>query len=57
VRPNNKTNTRKTKEIARRKYAERQIDKWLKWSFVNRGKILYKDLVLIQNQYNIKCNG
>ena len=30
----------KAKEIARRKYAERQIDKYVKWSWNVKGKVL-----------------
>ena len=47
----------KTKELARKKYAERQIDKFVKWSFENKGYIKYKDIVKKQEEYNIKCYG
>lgn len=43
------------KQIARQKYAERQIDKWVKWSWENRGKVKYKELVELQDKYGIKC--
>ena len=55
MRRNGKTDPRKAKAIARRKYAERQIDKWCKWSWDIRGKIKYKELVEIQNKYGIKA--
>tara|TARA_R110000803_G_scaffold34220_1_gene74808 strand:- start:1305 stop:1451 length:147 start_codon:yes stop_codon:yes gene_type:complete len=42
------------KELSRRKYVERQIDKWIKWSINNRGRVLFKELVEKQNQFNIK---
>jgi|TARA_R110000850_G_scaffold143075_1_gene265358 hypothetical protein len=42
------------KRLARKAYGERQIDKWVKWSWTNRGKILWKELVEKQNQYKIK---
>jgi len=42
------------KRLARKAYGERQIDKWVKWSWTNRGKILWKELVEKQNEYKIK---
>jgi hypothetical protein len=57
MRRDNKTNPGGAKELARKKYAERQIDKWIKWSWENRGKIKYKELIEMQNQYGIKCYG
>jgi len=44
MRRNSKINPKLAKIIARKKYAERQIDKWVKWSWQ-------------QNQYNIKVYG
>ena len=55
MRRNSKINPKLSKLIARRKYAERQIDKWVKWRMQNKGFILYKDLVEMQNNFNIKC--
>mgnify|MGYP003132244754 FL=1 len=55
MRRNNKIDIRVTKQLARQKYAERQIDKWVKWRMQNKGYILYKDLVEMQNNFNIKC--
>ncbi len=54
MRQNNRVDPREAKRIARQKYAERKIDKWIKWSWDVRGKIKYKDLVKIQDKYNIK---
>ena len=45
------------KQVARQKYAERQIDKWVKWSWENRGKVKYEELVELQDKYGIKCYG
>ena len=53
MRQNSTANPKLEKLIARQKYAERQIDKWVKWSWENRGKILYKELVEYQDKYNI----
>ena len=55
MRRNSKTDPRQAKVIARKKYAERQIDKWVKWSWEIRGKIKYKELVEKQDYYKIKC--
>ncbi len=57
MRRNSKVDPRQAKKIARRKYAERQIDKWCKWSWSIRGKIKYKELVEKQDYYGIKCYG
>lgn len=57
MRQNSTANTRQAKVIARQKYAERQIDKFVKWSWKVRGKVIYKELVEYQNQYGIKCYG
>ena len=46
MRRNSKVNPNLSKIIARKKYAERQIDKWVKWSWNQRGKIKYKEDVV-----------
>ena len=53
MRRNDKANPRKEKEIARIKYAERQIDKWVKWSWQQRGRVKYRELVELQERYGI----
>jgi hypothetical protein len=57
MRQNNRVNPREAKDLARRKYAERQIEKFIKWSWDVRGKVLYTELVELQNKYGIKCYG
>jgi hypothetical protein len=57
MRRNNKLDPGQEKRIARQKYAERQIDKWVKWSWEVKGYIKFKDLVNIQERYNIKVYG
>tara|TARA_R100001377_G_scaffold1108_1_gene950 strand:- start:624 stop:797 length:174 start_codon:yes stop_codon:yes gene_type:complete len=57
MRRNNKVNPWETKRIARQKYAERQIDKFVKWSWEIRGKVKFKELVEQQDKYNIKVYG
>tara|TARA_R110002020_G_scaffold1211_3_gene5891 strand:- start:436 stop:603 length:168 start_codon:yes stop_codon:yes gene_type:complete len=46
-----------SKHIARVKYAERQIDHFIKWSIEGRGSLKWKDLEMIHKKYNIKCYG
>ena len=53
MRRNNKVNPQRAKQIARQKYAERQIDKYVKWSIEVRGYVKYKDIVEHQEKYNI----
>jgi len=57
MRHNNTADPKQKKRLARQMYAERQINKWVKWSWEMRGKIKYKELVELQNQYGIKCYG
>ena len=57
MRYNDRINPEQSKKIARNKYAERHIDKFIKWSVETRGKLLYKELEELHNKYNIKCYG
>ena len=57
MRRDSKVNPGQAKRVARQMYAERQIDKWCKWSWDMRGKIKYKELVEQQDKYNIKVYG
>jgi len=57
MRQNSKPNPREAKRQARLRYAERHIDNWWKWSYNIRKKILYKELVKIQDKFNIKVYG
>ena len=57
MRRNNTPNPRLAKQIARQKYAERQIDRFVKWSFDVKGYVKLKDIIKLQDKYNIKCYG
>jgi hypothetical protein len=57
MRRNNKVNPKFAKKIARQKYAERQIDKFIKWSVDTRGYVKYSDIVEQHNKYNIIVSG
>jgi plasmid rolling circle replication initiator protein Rep len=52
-----KINPFEAKKLARQKYAERQIDKFVKWSWEIKGKVRYKDIVKLQDKYNMKFYG
>jgi hypothetical protein len=53
MRSGNRDNKGNAKEIARKNYAIRQIDRFTKWSIENKGYIKYKDIVDLHNKYNI----
>ena len=52
-----KINPFEAKRIAKRYYAERQIEKFVKWSWEMKGKVRYKDIVKLQNKYEMKFYG
>ena len=54
MRRDSKHNPFEAKRLARQKYAERQIDKFVKWSWDVRGKVRYKELIELMDKYNIK---
>ena len=55
MRRNSKVNPKLSKIVARQNYRDRQIDKWWKWSWQQRGRIKYKELVKYQDQYKLKA--
>jgi|15BtaG_2_1085339.scaffolds.fasta_scaffold38017_3 hypothetical protein len=55
MRRNDKVDPRQKKEVARQKYAERQISKFVKWSWCIKGKVRSRDIKDLQDEYNIKC--
>ena len=57
MRRNSKVNPKLSKVVARQNYRDRQIDKWSKWSWEQRNKIKYKELVSYQDQYKLKVYG
>ena len=57
MRRNNKVNPKLSKIIARQNYRDRQIDKWWKWSWQQRSRVKYKELVHYQNEYKLKVYG
>ena len=57
MRQNRRTNLKENKRIARIKYGERQIDKFVKWSINKKGYVKFKDITRLQKEYNINCYG
>ena len=57
MRRDSKVNPGPTKRIARQMYVERQIAKWVKWTWDMRGRIKYKELIEQQDKYKIKVYG
>ena len=57
MRQNNRVNPQLAKKLARQKYKERQIDRFIKWSINQKGYVKYKDIVEQHNNYNIKIYG
>jgi hypothetical protein len=57
MRSRNRNTKESAKHLARRKYKERKIDTFIKWSLATRGYLRWQDLEFIHNKYNIKCYG
>ena len=57
MRSSNSTHPEQSKKIARQRYANRQIDKFIKASINNKGYLKFKDLVEIHNYHNVKVYG
>ena len=55
MRRDSETDSWKQKDLARRKYNERQIDKFIKWSIQVKGHLKYKDLIKYQEKYKNTC--
>jgi hypothetical protein len=53
----NRANTQREKEVAKLRYVGRQIDKFIKSSIDQKGYLKFKELVEVQNYYNIKVYG
>lgn len=57
MRQGNSNDIEQQKKIARLKYANRQIDKFIKASLNNKGYLKFRDLVEVQDNFNIKVHG
>lgn len=53
MRQDSSVNPGEQRRLAWKNYAERQFDKWVKWSFNVNGKVKYKDILKMQEKYKI----
>ena len=51
MRRNRKLNTWEQKDLARRKYAERKLEKFIKWSVESKDYLKLKELLKYENKY------
>ena len=51
MRRNRKLNSWEQKDLARRKYAERKLEKFIKWSVESKGYLKLKELLEYENKY------
>ena len=51
MRRNRQLNPWEKKDLARRKYAERQLEKFIKWSIETKGHLKYKELIEYERKY------
>ena len=57
MRQNSGANIRVSKAIARQKYRERQINKYVNWAIESRGYLKWKEIEAIHDKYNVKIYG
>ncbi len=51
MRRNRQLNTWEQKDLARRKYAERQLEKFIKWSIDSKGYLKLNELLEYERKY------
>ena len=51
MRRNRELNSWEKKDLARRKYAERQLQKFIDWSVEQKGYLRYKELIEYERKY------
>lgn len=54
MRRDRELNSWEKKDLARRKYAERQLEKFIKWSIESKGYLKYKELIEYERKYAVK---
>ena len=57
MRTSNSAHSKQPKALIHAKYAGRQIDKFIKSSFDQKGYLKFKELVEVQDYYNVKVYG
>ena len=51
MRKNRELNSFEKKDLARKKYAERQLQKYIDWSIETKDYLKYKDLIKYSEKY------
>ena len=51
MRRNRQLNTWEKKDVARRKYAERKLEQFIKWSVESKGYLKLKELLEYERKY------
>jgi hypothetical protein len=51
MRRNREPNTWEKKDLARRKYTERKLQKFINWSIESKGYLKYKELIEYERKY------
>ncbi len=51
MRRNRELNSWEQKDLARRKYAERKLQKFIDWSIEQKGFLKYKELIEYERKY------
>ena len=54
MRRNRELNSFEKKDLARRKYAERQLQKFIDWSITSKGYLKYKELIEYERKYSAR---
>tara|TARA_A100001388_G_scaffold101054_1_gene73653 strand:- start:529 stop:702 length:174 start_codon:yes stop_codon:yes gene_type:complete len=54
MRRDRELNSWEKKDLARRKYAERQLEKFIKWSIESKGYLKYKELIEYERKYAVR---
>ena len=54
MRRNRQSHSWEKKDIARRKYAERQLQKFIDWSVDKKGYLKYKELIKYERKYSAR---
>jgi len=54
MRRNRELNSIEKKDLARRKYAERQLQKFIDWSITSKGYLKYKELIEYERKYSAR---
>jgi len=52
LRRNRELNSWEKKDLARRKYAERKLQKFIDWSIESKGYLKYKELIEYERKYS-----